>query len=366
METSAPAPRPDPKEAEEVARDSFGLDSPSALALPGGRVNATFQVESGGRRFILQRLSPFFRNHEALGLNWRMIVQALAERAAPPLAPPIFPDLEGRWLALRPGEGGAWRLTGFRSGRPAPKDPAGAISAARALGGLHRALNRPAPVRLLPLPEGEFTNRRLAPMEELALWPDLYRGHPHWPAILPLWEKLSASARELPFHPGFLDVFRLREVVIHGDPKADNFLADDTGQVKTVLDWDTAGLGHFLADVGEMLRSFGAAPETGRASASAVVEGYAETGPGLTGTDLELLPAIWRALALNLGRRYLADALAEVYFLLDGNYPSLFEQNRQRGAALLDLAGRLLEMEMELIENFGAAARRGLARRTED
>jgi Ser/Thr protein kinase RdoA (MazF antagonist) len=362
METNALDRGPGPGEAEEVARDLFGLASPRALPLSGGRVNATFRVDSGGERFILQRLSPFFQEAEALGLNWQRIAQALAERAAPPLVPPIFPDLAGRWLATRPGRGGAWRLTGFRSGRPVPKNPAMAGAAARAMGRLHQWLNRPAPIQLLPLPEGEFTNRRLAPLEELDLWPDRYRGHPHWPALQPLWEKMAAAARDLPFHADFLNVFRLREVVVHGDPKADNFLQGETGEIQAVLDWDTAGLGHALAEVGEMLRSFGAAAETGEeiSAAAAVVEGYAETGLALTEAEVELLPAVWRALALNLSRRYLADALAEVYFLWDRqSYPSLYEQNRQRGAALLDLAGRLLEKEMELIERFQAAARRG-------
>jgi Ser/Thr protein kinase RdoA (MazF antagonist) len=309
--------RPGPREAEEVARAHFGLTSPRARPLSGGRINFTFQVESGGKLFIIQRLSHFFKNNEALGINWQRLVQALAERAAPPLVPPIFPDLLGRWLAVRPGLGGAWRLTGFRSGRPAAKNPDGAKSAARALGGLHQALNRPLPIQLLPPPEGEFNNRRLAPLEELDAWPDLYRGHPHWPAIHPLWEKMAAAARDLPFHSDFLDVFRLQEVIIHGDPKADNFLRDETGDVQAVLDWDTAGLGHVLAEVGEMLRSFGAAAETGEelASASAVVEGYAETGLPLTEGEVELLPAVWRALALNLSRRYLTDALVEAYFL---------------------------------------------------
>ncbi|MDR2725386.1 MAG: hypothetical protein LBC90_04845, partial [Candidatus Adiutrix sp.] len=205
METSSPGRESDSRQAEEVARESFGLTSPRARSLSGGRVNLTFEVECSGQRFILQRLSHFFNNDEALGLNWRRIVRALAERGAENLAPPIFPDLEGRWLAVRPGWGGAWRLTAFRPGRPAAKDPAGARSAALVLGGLHHILNRPAPIHLLPLPEGEFTNRRLAPVEELSLWPDRYRGHPHQPAILPLWEKMAASARELPLHPAFLD-----------------------------------------------------------------------------------------------------------------------------------------------------------------
>ena len=353
----------DLREAEEVARGHFGLASPRARLLSGGRINVTFRVESGGRAFILQRLSPFFRNDEALGINWRRIVLALAERAAPPLAPPIFPDLAGRFLALE--SGGAWRLTGFLPGRPASKDVAGALSAARALGLTHRALNQPAPIQLLPLPEGEFTNQRLASPEELASWPERYNGHPNRPAVLPLWEKMAEALFTLPLHPDFLDVFRLKEVIIHGDPKADNFLTDEAGTALAVLDWDTAGLGHFLTDVGEMLRSFGAAAETEAEcyAAAAVVEGYAETGFPLTRADVVLLPAVWRALALNLSRRCLTDALAEAYFLWDRRYPSLFDQNLQRGEALLSLADRLLDKEADLAERFQAAAGRGLAQR---
>ena len=355
-----------PREAEEVARGSFGLASPRARALAGGRINRTFQVESGGRTFILQRLSQFFKNHEALGLNWRRIVLALAERAALPLAPPIFPDLSGRFLALPPGQGEAWRLTGFIKGPPVPKDEAGALAAGRAMGLLHRALNEPAPLPLLPLPEGEFNNRRLATAQELTLWPARYRGHPNQPAILALWEKMTQAVLALPLRPGFLDVFRLREVVIHGDPKADHFLRDEFGAVRAVLDWDTAGLGHFLADVGEMLRSFGAGAEPEAGRAAAVVEGYAETGFILAEADVDILPAVWRALTLNLCRRSLADALAESYFLWDQRaYPSLFDQNRLRGIALLAQAERLLDHEAAIIGLFRAAAARGLARRTE-
>ncbi|MDR2725960.1 MAG: phosphotransferase, partial [Candidatus Adiutrix sp.] len=156
--------------------------------------------------------------------------------------------------------------------------------------------------------------------------------------------------------------------VIHGDPKAENFLQDETGTIRTVLDWDTAGLGHFLADVGEMLRSFGGAAETEDdwAAAAAVVEGYAETGLDLGEADAALLPAVWRALALNLSRRYLTDALAEAYFLLDSRrYSCLYDQNRQRGAELLALADRLLDREMDLVELFRAAVRRGRDRRAQ-
>ena len=65
-------------EAEEIARDFFGLAAPRARRLPGGRVNETFLVESGGQNYILQRLNSFFQNDEALGHNWQRVVETLA------------------------------------------------------------------------------------------------------------------------------------------------------------------------------------------------------------------------------------------------------------------------------------------------
>jgi hypothetical protein len=80
-----------------------------------------------------------------------------------------------------------------------------------------------------------------------------------------------------------------------------------------------------------------------------MLEAYRSSGPDPGREAWALLPAVVRALAVNLARRYLTDALAEVYFKWDRTrYESLHLQNLSRGRRCLDLAEELLVREMEL------------------
>lgn len=367
---SSPSPNANrTNEAGEVARNLYGLEAIRLAPYGGGRVNDTFLVETPDGCFILQRLNDFFQGAPALGLNWQLVRQALAERLAPdePPLPPVFPDREGQYVTEQPGGGGFWRLTGFLPGRPAAPTPETGREAARLLGALHQGLNRPAPLELQPLPEGDFTNQRLTGPEDFEILTVQYRGHPHLEDLKPHLARAAAAAWELPRHPGFLDVFRHHDVVVHTDPKADNFLFSPEGRATALLDWDCVGLGHVLADLGEMCRSWGGpAPDQDAFDdrLAAVAEGYAETGLSLSRDEVELLPPVLRGLALNLARRYLTDALAEVYFQWDCRaYPSLYDQNLARARKLLDLAEGVLEREVPLGERLVRAYQTGWSRR---
>ena len=358
------------RDAGEVARELYGFEAFHLTRLPGGRVNDSFLIESDQGAFVLQRLSDFFMGDEAPALNWRLVRQALSERsglADPPL-PPIFPDRFGRWLASPPGGRGFWRLTGFVAGRPAPQSPAGAREAARLLGFLHHFLNSPQPLELRPLPEGEFTNQRLTRPDDFAAIGLHYRGHPLLDELAPLLDQAAQAAARLPLFPGFLNLFSLRDVTIHGDPKADNFLFSPDGRALSLLDWDSAGPGHLLVDIAEMMRSWGGAgpagPDPDRLAA--VLEGYAESGLRLTRDETELLAPLLRAIVLNLTRRYLTDALAQVYFQWDSrNYPSLYQQNRLKAEKMLALDDYLLDHELQLGRIFQKSYALGLTRRQE-
>lgn len=341
--------------AARAAADLFDLPGARARLLPGGRVNLTFEIESQGRRHVIQRLNDFFQGDEALALNWRRVYEALEERGEGrrPALPHIRPGGRGSYLP-RDDEGGFWRLTEFMPGRPAPLTPGAAESAAGLLGRLHRQLNCPAPVELLPLPEGEFTNSRFNRAEEFEDIVSNYRGHPGLEELKGLVERAAEAARRLPARPELVAVFNLKQVVIHGDPKAANFLFDDDGRALSLLDWDTVSLGHCLIDLAEMMRSWGLGGAGGSddwGCPGAIVFGYAASGQELEELDLELLPAVLRGIALNLCRRYLVYALAQVYFHLDAEkYPSLYEQNKARAETMLVMADYLVDNEMPLIE----------------
>lgn len=364
---SSPCPSVNPiNEAATAAREFFGLAEPRPSRLDGGRVNESYLIDSRDGRFVLQRLHVLFRGNAALGSNWQTVYQTVCDRSKcpePPL-PPIFPDLEGRYLASGPQVDGFWRLTAYQAGRPADKSAQQARLAARLLGFFHRHLNLPAPVELDPPPEGELTNQRLSRPDEFEELADHYRGHPHLEELKPLIEKSAEAACQLPTFPGFINIFSVKDVIIHGDPKADNFLISLKGDSAVLLDWDSVGYGHVLVDLAEMLRSWGwlksaEASSMDMDNLAAVIEGYCETGLELNPAELELLPPTLRAIALNLCRRYLTDALAEVYFKWDSrHYPSLYLQNKARADSMLSLAGHLLQREMQMIDVLVAAGGR--------
>ena len=348
------------EEASMVADTLFGLTGTRCRRAPSGRVNETFILESDYGQFVLQRLNDFFQASEAPGSNWLKVWLAIKERSGRdevPL-PPIYSDLKNRILAPF-SDGGLWRLTGFLDGIPADKSPAGAESSARLMGRIHRYLNEPAPLpELLALPDGEFNNQRLSRPEDFMALISHYRGHPHLDNLKSTIEQAAEASWHLPARPEFLFAMESRSMVIHGDPKADNFLLDQYGQAEALLDWDSVCYGHNLIDIAEMLRSWGA-PGKGVTnhlnllSMGLIIKGYGETGPDLSQTDLEILPAVLRAITLNLCRRYLTDALAEVYFKLDKrNYRSLYEQNKSRAGSMLSFAESLLTQEFEIIDLF--------------
>jgi aminoglycoside phosphotransferase (APT) family kinase protein len=120
-----------------------------------------------------------------------------------------------------------------------------------------------------------------------------------------------------------------------------------------LIDWDTVGYGDPLLDIGEMCRSWAVSPEKPYYNsnlAASLVAGYQASGLKMTKDQYRLVPSVVRALALNLARRYLTDALAEVFFRWEKDvYPSLYEQNHIRARLYLNLAEELLEREAELM-----------------
>jgi Ser/Thr protein kinase RdoA (MazF antagonist) len=336
--------------AREVAARDYGLKVDSLVPLGLGRVNESFQVRAEGQAYCLQRLNDFFEGCPALGNNWLKAQLALAGRVP---FPEILPDLTGQLLCQREG---FYRLTRWLPGQtPRAGQPAVAFLAGRALGLCHQALNVPQPlVDLEPLPaQGDFTNQRLPTQADFELILERYRRHPNLIQLLETIRRAGQAARRLPTRPAFQRVFLARDLVIHSDPKRENFIhqAQDQAQALALVDWDTLGYGDPLIDLGELCRSFAVVkPDPGfqLELALAAVAGYRETGLAEAGRIELLLPAVIRALALSLTRRYLIDALAEVYFSWDqARFPSLFAQNQARAQALLDLAEELEAREME-------------------
>ncbi|MDR1050270.1 MAG: aminoglycoside phosphotransferase family protein [Deltaproteobacteria bacterium] len=332
-----------------------GADGVSIRRSPSGRVNETYFVgRDGVDTHVLQKLNPLLAAHAGnMCENMSLACRALAGSGVG--RPEIVPAGDGGWFHYEPGDRSFWRLTSFLPGEPPDKgDRAQAALCAGALGRCHAGLNRPRPLDLLPTYEpgphaGDVTNQKLCRAGDFDLVARRYRGHPRLPEVAGDVARGRQAADWLPARPEFQMVFLGRGLVVHLDCKRDNFLLTPEGQA--VIDWDTLGYGDPLLDLGEMCRSWAvreSAPRYDAGMVSALLEGYRRTGM-IPDEQYSLLPAVVRGLALNLARRYLTDALAEVYFKFDAeHYPSLFEQNRLRGGRLLDLVEELMDREIEL------------------
>ena len=114
---------------------------------------------------------------------------------------------------------------------------------------------------------------------------------------------------------------RLPVRVIHGDPKLDNLLFDESGrQVVALIDLDTAQPGLVHYDLGDCLRSAcnpaGESPKDPREAhfdldlCRAILKGYLDETRGfLTSEELHLLPVAARLIPFELGLRFLTDHL---------------------------------------------------------
>lgn len=114
---------------------------------------------------------------------------------------------------------------------------------------------------------------------------------------------------------------RLPVRVIHGDPKLDNLLFDESGRrVVALIDLDTAQPGLVHYDLGDCLRSAcnpaGESPTDPREArfdldlCRAILKGYFDETRGfLTREELHLLPVAARLIPFELGLRFLTDHL---------------------------------------------------------
>ncbi|MDR2405908.1 MAG: aminoglycoside phosphotransferase family protein [Deltaproteobacteria bacterium] len=339
------------EEARESLFEFYGVKAKSLKQLSSGKVNRSFLVECPERgMLVLQFISPVFQKSPALGINWERATRKLLDNNIP--APSIIPALDGSLLYNGKGFERLLRLTRFLEGAsPAVGDLSEARACGKALGLAHTVLNTPRPLELVPLPAGvEYTNQRLPHSSDFSDFETLYRLHPKLSAIEGELERGARLAASLPGSPQFQRIFLLKDLVVHGDPKRDNFLG--SGKSYSLIDWDTVSYGDPLLDLSELCRSLAVQKEPPLFNdelAREAVLGYQESGLCLPKSHFQHLTATIRAIAITLARRYLADSLLENYFVWDKeHYPSHFEQDLTRANALFDLSEELLDREMEL------------------
>jgi len=331
--------------ARRVAEVEFGLGPLTEIRrLPTGRVNRTFFIRAAGDGFALQRLHPVFGPDGVVVENVAAATKCLAAAGLP--VPRVKPAVSGTlWAEVE----GLWRLMTWLPGKSVSRrSPEAGAEAARFLGLVHQALAA-SPPTLKPLPSAEHNRDGPAPAH---LWDELI-GKRAGDSKFSL--AASALGRGRSLVQGLASIHPVTRGVLHGDPKLENFLFDDSGCVVGLVDLDTVRAGFLVWEMADGLKSWAGVrgPEDKLALDGdiflAAVDSYHSHGLALTADEWGQLPMAAQALALDLARRYLTDYFEESYFAWDrDHYHSLAEQNLRRGTGLLDLAEELAEQETRL------------------
>lgn len=145
---------------------------------------------------------------------------------------------------------------------------------------------------------------------------------------------------------------RIRQTLIHGDTKIENFLfCEKTGKAKSLIDLDTIMPFTWLADWGDLVRSMSnVAGEKERDLRkvtvdwdvyAAVARGFLQNSHEVTEEEISLMPFAVEAITLELGLRFLTDYLrGDTYFQLGPDDPQ--DMNKVRAMAQIHLYRQLL------------------------
>lgn len=303
-----------------------------------GNINRTFLVICGipeSERFILQRInSHVFPRPDLVMKNIRVFATHASRRLqAEPLpgnrrwvVPEIVPTRRGE-DAFLDEDGGCWRALSFVGHAVAHdvlKTPEHAREIGTALGVFHSLVS--------DLPCADLS--------------DTLEGFHITPRYLEQFGKAIETGRRMDFagfshavrfveaRRGFAGILeearadgRLSLRPIHGDPKVNNIMLDETsGQAVSMIDLDTVKPGLVQYDIGDCLRS-GCNPvgeeteewESVRfdtAMAREILRGYlAEARRFLTNDDMAFIADSARLIAFELGLRFLTDHIhGDLYF----------------------------------------------------
>ena len=295
--------------------------APVLTPLGEGNINLTWRVDlDNGSSYVLQRLHPtVFANPSAVMANIRIVTHHLVMACSSEITFfRLVTNAEGRDYFIDQ-EGCCWRLLTYI---PCTRtialleSPAQALAIGRLLGRFHVLTANIKPEQLAdPLPGFHCTPIYLDQCDTARTQTRSFNAQEalccQWIDELRPWATvLEQTKAELSFR------------VIHGDPKAANFLfAAKEDRAVSLIDFDTVKPGLLLHDLGDCLRSCcnprGEMPvhpaeiEFDPAFFQALLTGYlGQAGNLLNPKDRELLVSSALVISLELGLRFFTDHLA--------------------------------------------------------
>lgn len=327
-----------------------------------GNINDTYVVECQDSRFILQRINQnVFPMPKLIMVNLRTVMDHIAEKPSPTGGkrwelPQIVPARDGQdWVIDESDE--FWRaLTFIEGARTLPKvrDVRHAGEAGYALGRFQSQISDLDAGRLHDtLPGFHILPAYLRHYDEVVATHGIDRTHPD----LRYAADFVAQRRDwAPVLQNACAAGRLEERVMHGDPKIDNIMIDDTtGDAVGIIDLDTVKPGLVQYDIGDCLRSScnPLGEETQEIDqvtfeldlCEVILKGYLpQVRSFYTANDYAYLYDSLRVLAFEMGLRFFTDYLeGNVYFKV--HYP---ENNLMRTLVQFRLMSEIEAKEAEI------------------
>jgi Ser/Thr protein kinase RdoA (MazF antagonist) len=322
--------------------------------LGNGLINDTFLVTAADTQFVLQRInSRVFPQPEQAIANLQQLNRHIAQQAPTSVhlqIPALLPTNDGEAF-FRDDDGQIWRalqLISPAESREQLSNQAEASQVGFALAHFHRLCGTLS----LELLYDTLPGFHIAPA--------------YFQDYLDILERPLPIAIDAEFRQcqGFIECFQdmiavlehakyrgeLRERVIHGDPKLNNFLFEPgTDRIISLIDLDTVKPGLVHYDIGDCLRSCCHIRPTNQFDlprCKTILASYlAEAGPFFQPADYDYLYAAILLIPFELGLRFFSDYLqGNQYFKV--NRP---RENLQRAIDQFALCENIAQQQTELM-----------------
>jgi Ser/Thr protein kinase RdoA (MazF antagonist) len=223
----------------------FGIDAAEVSPLGTGLINQTFLIRTTDNdQFVLQCLNPVIS--PAINTDIDAVTRQLAAAGHP--TPRLVPAQDGQLWVESAGE--VWRMLTYVPGvcldtldQPEQAREAGAL-----LARFHLALRKLQHEFVNVRPGVHDTARHLKALRDAL---DSRQNHPDYAEIESLANEILSLSKQLPVLP------RLRDRVVHGDPKISNVVFSDTdGRAVCMIDFDTLTHMPLPLELGDAFRSW--------------------------------------------------------------------------------------------------------------
>lgn len=343
---------------------AYGLNPAECRLEPigSGLINRTWRVSDAQSTYVLQHVNTHvFRDPESIAINLKLLANYLKDHNPSYLFPAPLPACDGRQLVWFDGE--CYRLLPFIQGSHTVDfliEPGLAYEAARQFGKLTSLLSEFDANRLVDtIPNFHNLSLRIDQFHDALNISTVARLHPAQSAIKQVLENIDIADQ----YQSIINEKSLPVRVVHHDTKINNVLFNDKGRGLCVIDLDTVMPGHFISDVGDMMRTY--LSETNEEEQqldkirirekffTAIYAGYMEQMGGVfTDTEKELFVYSGKFMIYMQAVRFLTDYLrGDVYY--QTTYPG---QNLVRANNQLTLLNRYKESEPlfnNIVQKFG-------------